>query len=52
MRLQEEVSSLVAEGVSNDDLNVYMFLKNDNNFRLVLKPQKSDSWVVTFYRKS
>jgi len=43
---------LGSEGVSNDDLNVYMFLKNDNNFRLVLKPQKSNSWVVTFYRKS
>jgi len=42
---------LGTEGVSNDDLNVYMFLKNDNNFRLVLKPQKSNSWVVTFYRK-
>jgi hypothetical protein len=40
------------EGVSNDSLDVYMFLKNDNNFRLVLKPQKSNSWVVTFYRKS
>jgi len=26
------------EGVSNDTLDVYMFLKNDNNFRLVLKP--------------
>ena len=43
---------LGTEGVSNDDLNVYMFLKNDNNFRLVLKPQKSNSWVVTFYSKS
>jgi hypothetical protein len=43
---------LGTEGVSNDDLDVYMFLKNDNNFRLVLKPQKSNSWVVTFYRKS
>jgi len=43
---------LGTEGVSNDDLNVYMFLKNDNNFRLVLKPQKSNSLVVTFYRKS
>ena len=40
------------EGVSNDSLDVYMFLKKDNNFRLVLKPQKSNSWVVTFYRKS
>ena len=40
------------EGVSNDSLDVYMFVKNDNNFRLVLKPQKSNSWVVTFYRKS
>ena len=43
---------LGTEGVSNDDLDVYIFLKNDNNFRLVLKPQKSNSWVVTFYRKS
>lgn len=43
---------LATEGVSNDSLDVYMFLKNDNNFRLVLKPQKSNSWVVTFYRKS
>jgi hypothetical protein len=43
---------LGTEGVSNDGLDVYMFLKNDNNFRLVLKPQKSNSWVVTFYRKS
>ncbi|MGV6832425.1 MAG: hypothetical protein ACWA5P_12785 [bacterium] len=43
---------LGAEGVSNDNLDVYIFLKNDNNFRLVLKPQKSNSWVVTFYRKS
>jgi hypothetical protein len=43
---------LGTEGVSNDGLDVYMFLKNDNNFRLVLKPQKNNSWVVTFYRKS
>ena len=43
---------LGTEGVSNDDLDVYIFLKNDNNFRLVLKPQKNNSWVVTFYRKS
>jgi len=43
---------LGSEGVSNDSLDVYMFLKNDNNFRLVLKPQTSNSWVVTFYRKS
>ena len=43
---------LGTEGVSNERLSVYMFLKNDNNFRLVLKPQKSNAWVVTFYRKS
>ena len=43
---------LGTEGVSNSGLDVYMFLKNDNNFRLVLKPQKNNSWVVTFYRKS
>jgi len=43
---------LASEGVSNDNLDVYMFLKNDNNFRLVLKPQRDNSWIVTFYRKS
>jgi len=43
---------LANEGVSNKDLNVYRFLKNDNDFRLVLKPQKDNSWIVTFYRKT
>ncbi len=43
---------LGTEGVSNDKLHVYMFMKNGNNFRLALKPQRSNSWVVTFYRKS
>ncbi len=43
---------LANAGVSNDNLDVYRFLKSDNDFRLVLKPQKNNSWVVTFYRKT
>jgi len=43
---------LANEGVSNENLDVYRFLKSDNDFRLVLKPQKDNSWVVTFYRKT
>jgi len=43
---------LANAGVSNDNLDVYRFLKSDNDFRLVLKPQKDNSWVVTFYRKT
>ena len=43
---------LANAGVSNDNLDVYRFLKSDNDFRLVLKPQKNNSWIVTFYRKT
>ncbi len=43
---------LANAGVSNSNLDVYRFLKSDNDFRLVLKPQKDNSWVVTFYRKT
>ena len=43
---------LANEGVSNNNLDVYRLLKSDNDFRLVLKPQKDNSWVVTFYKKT
>jgi len=43
---------LANAGVSNSNLDVYRFLKSNNDFRLVLKPQKDNSWIVTFYRKT
>lgn len=39
-------------GVSNNDLEVYLSLKNQKEHRLVLKKVDDNSWVVTFYRKS
>lgn len=39
-------------GVSNTGLDVYRFLKNEDDFRLVLKPKDNNTWIVTFYRKS
>lgn len=43
---------LAKEGVSDKDLDVYMFLKGDDNFRLVLKEKNEESWVITFYRRT
>lgn len=43
---------LAEEGVSNTDLDVYWLSKGSGDFRLVLKANANDSWIVTFYRKS
>ena len=42
---------LVNEGVSNENFEVYMHLKNAKELRLVLKQTKENLWIVTFYRK-
>ena len=39
------------EGVSNNDLEVYMSLKKQKEHRLVLKKVAVNLWIVTFYRK-
>lgn len=43
---------LASKGVSNNYLTVYMTLKNNKEFRLVLNPINDNSLVVTAYRKS
>lgn len=40
------------EGVSNDNLEVYMSLKKQKEHRLVLKKVEKNVWIVTFYRKT
>jgi hypothetical protein len=40
------------EGVSNNNLEVYMSLKKQKEHRLVLKKVEKNTWIVTFYRKT
>lgn len=40
------------EGVSNNNLEVYMSIKQQKEHRLVLKRVAENSWIVTFYRKN
>lgn len=43
---------LKSEGVSNDNLDVYMRLGGQRELRLVLNPIDENSWIVTAYRKN
>jgi len=47
----EQGIKLANEGVTNENLEVYMHLKNNKEFRLVLKQMEENLWIVTFYRK-
>ncbi len=43
---------LANEGVSKDDNIVYMFLKSQKDFRLILSPNGDNNLVISMYKKS
>jgi len=42
---------LSENGVTNKKLEVYEYIKNQKNFKIVLKKEDDENYVVTFYKK-